>query len=157
MAANFATSVYVEAPPPVVFSALSQIERWKDWLPNLVAVEKLTPGPFGSGTEWRETRKMFGKDASEHFRVTRYEPTSRLDIFVDGSKGTSKRGEYRFTYELVPERGGTNVELTGEIRMPGLWKLFSKLMVGTFKKVCHKDLEALKQHLESPWPADSRR
>lgn len=157
MSATFMTAVYVEAPPPVVFSALSQIERWKDWLPNLVAVEKLTPGPFGSGTEWRETRKMFGKDASEHFRVTRYEPHSRLDILVDGSKGTSKRGEYRFTYELVPERGGTNVELTGDIRMPGIWKLFSKLMVGRFKKACHKDLEALKQHLESPWPAHTRR
>jgi hypothetical protein len=157
MAATFTTSVYVEAPPAVAFAALSNIERWKEWLPSLVAVDKLTPGPFGRDTEWRETRKMFGKEAVEHFRVTRYEPPSRLDLFVDGSKGSSKRGEYRFTYELVPERSGTNVELTGDIRMPGFWGLFSRMLVGKFKKACHKDLEALKQHLESPWPADTRR
>jgi carbon monoxide dehydrogenase subunit G len=156
MSVGFATSVYVEAPPAVVFAALSDIERWKDWLPNFVAVEKLTPGPFGAGTEWRETRKMFGKEATEHFRVTRYEPPSRVDLVVDGSKGSSKRGEYAFTYELVPDRNGTNVELTGDIRMPGIWGLFSRMMVRPFKRACHKDLEALKHHLESPWPAQTR-
>jgi uncharacterized protein YndB with AHSA1/START domain len=156
MPATFATSVYVEAPPPVVFSAMTQVERWKDWMPGLVRVEKLTQGPIGPGAEWRETRKMYGKEATEHFRVTRLEPNSRLDIVVDGAKGTTGRGEYFFTYELVPERSGTNVELTGDIRMPGLWRLFGTFMVGTFKKACHKDLEALKAHLESPWPVGGK-
>jgi uncharacterized protein YndB with AHSA1/START domain len=140
----------------VVFAALTDIERWKDWLPNFVAVEKLTPGPLGSGSEFRETRKMFGKQATEHFRITRVQPPERLDLVIDGSKGASRRGEYVFTYELVPERSGTNVELTGDIRMPGLWGFVSRMMVGSFKKACHQDLEALKQHLESPWPATSR-
>jgi hypothetical protein len=139
-----------------VFAALSDIDRWKDWLPNLVAVEKLTPGPFSEGTEWRETRKMFGKEAAEHFRVTRLQAPSRIDLLVDGAKGASKRGEYLFTYELVPDRSGTNVELTGDVRMPGIRGLFSRMLVKSFKKVCHKDLEALKRHLESPWPADVR-
>jgi uncharacterized protein YndB with AHSA1/START domain len=156
MAATFTTSVYVEAPPAVVFAAFADIQRWKDWVPNLVAVEKLTPGPFGRGTEWREARKMFGKEASEHFRVTRWEPPSRLDLVADGSKGSSKRGEYLFTYELVPERSGTNVELTGDIRMPGIWSLVGRMMVGTFRKACHKDLEALKAHVESPSAAGPR-
>ena len=157
MSATFATSVYVEAAPAVVFAALSDIERWKDWVPSLVSVEKLTPGAFSPGTEFRETRKMFGKEATEPFRVTRWDPPSRIDLSADGTKGSSKRGEYLFTYELLPDRNGTNVELTGDIRMPGLWSLFSRMMVGTFKKACHKDLEALKAHLESPWPASSRR
>jgi hypothetical protein len=147
----------VEARPAVVFTALSDIDRWKDWLPSLIAVEKLTAGPFGPDTEWRETRKLFGKEATEHFRVTRWDPPSRIDLLADGTKGTSKRGEYVFTYELVPDRSGTNVELSGEIRMPGIWSLFSRMLVGTFKKACHKDLEALKQHLESPSPAGARR
>ena len=156
MSATFATSVYVEAPPPVVFAALSDIDHWKDWMPDFVGVEKLTPGPLAPGTEFRETRKMFGRQATEHFRVTRVEAPSRVDLVVDGSKGSSKRGEYVFTYELVPDRSGTNVEMTGDIRMPGIWGFFSRRLVGTFKKLCHKDLEALKHHLESPWPGDRR-
>jgi len=154
---TFATSVYVEAPPPVVYTALTDIERWKEWMPGLVAIERLTPGPFGAGTEFRETRRLRGKEASEHFRVTRADQNSRIDLTVDGSKGTSGRGEYVFTYELVPDRGGTNLELTGDIRMPGIWRLFAGMMVGSFRKACHTDLEALKAHLESPWPAGGSR
>jgi uncharacterized protein YndB with AHSA1/START domain len=157
MAATFTTAVYIEAPPAVVFEALTNLDRAGQWMPNLVRIEKLTAGPSGPGTEWRETRKMFGKEATEHFRVTRFERSSRIDLVIDGSKGSSGRGEYVFVFELVPERTGTNLELTGDIRMPGIWGLFSRFMIGTFKKACHKDLEALKRHLESPWPADARR
>lgn len=148
MPATFATAVYVEAPPATVFDAISDIDAWAAWLPDVIAIEKLTPNPVGVGTEWRETRRMYGKEATEHFRITRWEPPTRLDLYVDGSLGTSGRGEYRFTYELVPERSGTNVELTGDIRMGGLWSLFARAMVGSFKKACHKDLAALKGHVE---------
>jgi hypothetical protein len=79
-----------------------------------------------------------------------------MDLLIDGSKGTSRRGEYAFVLELVPERTGTNLELTGEVRMPGIWGLFSRFMVGSFKKACHQDLEALKAHLESAWPGNPR-
>jgi uncharacterized protein YndB with AHSA1/START domain len=157
MSASFVTSVYVEAPPPVVFAALADVDRWKEWLPDFVSVEKLAPGPIGPGAEFRETRRMHGREATEHFRVTRVEPPSRLDLVVDGAKGASRRGEYRFTYELVPERSGTNLELTGDIRMPGLWSLLARMMTRSFKNACHADLAALKAHLESPWPAGSRR
>lgn len=156
MAVTFATAVYIESPPPVVFEALTNLDAAPRWMPDFVRHEKLTSAPFGPGTEFRATRKMYGRQSTEHFRVTRFERPSRLDLVVDGSKGTSGRGEYRFVYELVPERTGTTLELTGEILMPGLWGLFSRFMVGSFKKAIHKDLEALKAHLESPWPANPR-
>ena len=148
MSTTFSTAVYIESPPGVVCAAIADIDSGKAWMPGLVAVEKLTPGPMGPGTAWRETRRMFGKEATEHFRCARWDPPARIDVLIDGSKGSSGRGEYRFTYEFVPERTGTNVELMGDIRMPGVWGLLSKLMVGTMKKGCHKDLEALKSHLE---------
>ncbi|MGH9348390.1 MAG: SRPBCC family protein [Vicinamibacterales bacterium] len=156
MASTFSTAVYVESPPAVVFEALTNLDAAGQWMPNFVRIEKLTPGPVGPGSEWRETRKMFGKEATEHFRVTRFERPSRIDLLIDGSKGTSKRGEYAFVFEIVPERTGSNVELTGDIRMPGLRSLFARFMMGSFKKACHKDLEALKAHLESAWPANPR-
>jgi uncharacterized protein YndB with AHSA1/START domain len=156
MPATFSTAVYIESPPAVVFEALGNLEAAAKWMPGLVGIEKLTPGPLGPGSEFRETRKLFGKESTEHFRVTRFERPSRIDMVVDGSKGSSRRGEYLFVHELVPERTGTTLELTGEIRMPGVWGLLSRMMVGTFKKAVHKDLEALKAHLESPWPTDRR-
>lgn len=156
MATSFSTAVYIESPPPVVFEALTNLDAAGQWMPNFVRIEKITGGPIGPGTEWRETRRMFGKESTEHFRVTRFDRPSRLDLLIDGAKGSSGRGEYVFVFELLPERTGTTVELTGDIRMPGIWGLFSRFMVGTFKKACHKDLEALKAHLESAWPANPR-
>jgi uncharacterized protein YndB with AHSA1/START domain len=156
MAASFSTAVYVESPPAVVFEALTNLDAAGQWMPNVVRIEKLTAGPIGPGAEFRETRKMFGKESTEQFRVTRFDRPSRIDLFIDGSKGTSGRGEYAFVYELLPERTGTNVELTGDIRMPGIWGLLGRFMIGGFKKACHKDLEALKAHLESAWPANPR-
>ena len=157
MPATLSTATYIEAPPAVVFEALANLDAAGQWMPNFVRLEKLTSGPVGVGTEWRETRKMFGKESTEHFRVTRFERPSRIDLFIDGSKGTSGRGEYAFVFEVMPERTGTTVELTGDIRMPGIWGLFSRLLAGNFKKACHKDLEALKAHLEGTSPVRSAR
>jgi uncharacterized protein YndB with AHSA1/START domain len=156
MAASFTTAVYIESPPAVVFEALTDLDTAGQWMPNFAHVEKLTPGPFGVGTEWRETRKMSGKESTEHFRVTRFERPSRIDLLIDGSKGSSGRGEYVFVFEIVPERTGSMLELTGDIRMPGIRGLFARFMTGRFKKARHTDLEALKAHLESPWPGNPR-
>src|SRR5882672_3899636 len=86
---TFSTAVYIEAPPALVFDALSNLEEAKEWMPNFVSIEMLTPGPVGAGTEWLQTRKTFGKHSTEHFRVTRWHPPSRLDIRGDGMRGTT--------------------------------------------------------------------
>lgn len=151
MSVTFTTAVYIDAPPAAVYAAMTDIDSWKNWMPGLVRIEKLSNGPFAAGTGWRETRKMFGKEATEQFEVTRVQPPNRIDLKVDGSKGTTGRGEYLFTYEFVPDRGGTNVELVGEVRMSNrLWAMLGKMMAGTFKKACHKDLKAFKKYLEGP-------
>ena len=66
---TFSTAVYIEAPPALVFDALSNLEEAKEWMPNFVSIEMLTPGPVGAGTEWLQTRRTFGKQSTEHFRV----------------------------------------------------------------------------------------
>jgi uncharacterized protein YndB with AHSA1/START domain len=149
MSVTFTTAVYIEAPPAEVYAAITDIDSWKNWMPGLIRIEKLSTGPFGPGTRWRETRKMFGKEATEEFEVTRAQPPKRIDLRVDGSKGTTGRGEFLFTYDFVPDRNGTNVELAGEIRMGNpLFNALGRLTRGRFKKASHKDLEAFKAHLE---------
>jgi uncharacterized protein YndB with AHSA1/START domain len=149
MRATFVTAVYIEVPPTVVCAAIADLGSWKAWMPDLVAIEKLTPGQVGPGAEWRETRRISGSDAPEQFRVTRWEPPRRIDMQAGAMR--------RLTYEFVPERTGTNVELVGEVRMSGLRGLFVRFLTGPIKRASHRDLEALKAHLESPWPADTRR
>ncbi|MFY0521668.1 hypothetical protein ACN28I_00080 [Archangium gephyra] len=64
------------ASPERVFSALKDLDAASKWMPNLVGIEKLSPGKFGVGTKWRETRRMFGREASEPSRSPASSPTS---------------------------------------------------------------------------------
>lgn len=149
MGQRFQTDLTIQAPAELVFAAMTEPDSWHLWMQGLVRVEVLTDLPFRTGTRWRETRTLFGKEASEEFEVLALEPARRLHLQVDGSKGTTGKGVFRFNYGLTPNQGSTRVAMDGEIEMPGfLAGLFSRLMIGTFRKACDRDLQSLKQWLE---------
>ena len=157
MSIKFAVEETIHAAPHAVFSVLTDIDNAKRWTPNCVGVERLTPGRFAVGTRWRETRKMYGGEATEEFEVTRCDPPRRIELFVDGRKGSSKRGEYRFVYKLAPVEEGTRVTLRGSVSTPGwLWKLVGKMFVGSFKKACVKDLQTMRAYIEARAFEDTR-
>jgi uncharacterized protein YndB with AHSA1/START domain len=142
-------SEQIEAPPERVFAALTNLDAAARWTPNCVRIEKLTAGPVGPGSQWRATRKLFGREATEHFEVTGYEPNRTLELFVDGTKGSSRRGYYRFRYRLQPEGAATLLDLDGEIGGTGkAMQLLGRLFAGGFKKAIAKDLAAMKRHVE---------
>ncbi len=146
---NFSTETRIKATPERVLEAITDLEGWQHWMPNFIAVEKLTEGNFGVGTEWKETRKMFGKAASEVFEVTAYDPPGRLSLRVDGAKGSTGKGEFLFDYELHSDQGGTLMQMTGEINIPGFMaKVMGKLFFGAMKKAIDKDHAALKDYIE---------
>ena len=149
MPVSMTSEFHIDAPPDRVFAAMIDTDGYRHWMNGFVGVEKLTEGPFGVGTEWRETRRMFGREASEVFEVTACEAPLRLELRVDGKRGASRKGEYRFQYVLSPEGTGTRVRLNGQIDMPGwIAGLMTRMFAGMFKKAHDKDMRALKQHVE---------
>lgn len=139
-----------KAPPAKVFAALTDVANAEKWMPNVVKIEMLTEGEYGVGTKWRETRTMFGKEASEVFEVTAFTPGKRIEMYVDGSQGSSKRGEYRFIYDFEERDGRTVMNLRGTISGMGcMGVLFGWLFKGMFRKAVRKDHEALRQYVES--------
>ncbi|AKJ02530.1 polyketide cyclase/dehydrase/lipid transport protein [Archangium gephyra] len=149
MAIQFTVHKEIAASPDRVFGVLKDLEAARKWMPNLVGIEKLSPGRFGVGTKWRETRRMFGRDASELFEVTGLEPNKSLELYVDGTQGSSKRGHYRFRYQLEPVGGKTALTMVAEIGGMGfLLELFGRLMLGSFKKAITSDLDAMASYLE---------
>ena len=131
------------------YAALLDLESAKHWMQGFVGIERLDEGPLKVGSQWMETRKMFGQEASEHFEVVELNEPNKIVLLCDGSKGTTGKGEYVYTYNIASTGDSTEVTLDGEIRgLTGLTKLFGKMMAGTFKKACAKDLDALKDYLE---------
>ncbi|MEX2430600.1 MAG: SRPBCC family protein [Dehalococcoidia bacterium] len=145
----FTTEVHIAASPERVFQALTDLDGARHWMQGLVDMEKTTDGPFGVGTRWKETRRMYGKNATEHFEVTSCEAPEKLMLRVDGSKGSTGKGEYRFDYVVSPEGDQSHVAVSGLIDLPGLFpRLFGRLFIGSFKRAIYKDLHAMKAYVE---------
>jgi hypothetical protein len=109
----------------------------------------LTPGPFGAGTMWRETRTMAdGTEITEEFRVRECVIPER---FVVASPGIG--ADYRMTYTFVPviegrHRGGTMVTVVqdGTPTAPAgrlLALVFGGLAARTVEGALRRDLDDL--------------
>ncbi|WP_422754344.1 SRPBCC family protein [Micromonospora sp. WMMD708] len=86
----------IEASAVDVWELLTDLPVRVDWLCTVSSVELLTPGPFGPGTAWRETRtRPDGGDQAEEFLVLTAEPPHRLVLASPGS-GV----DYRITWTL---------------------------------------------------------
>lgn len=156
MGFQFESDLSIAAPPQVVFAACTDFEQMQQWMPGFVGVEKLTKGPFAIGTQFKETRKMMGHNASEVFEVTACDPPHRLDLYVDGRKGSMKKGAFHFRYEFIPQAGGTLLRARGELVMPGLGaKIFAFFMRKVIVAGCRKDLHSMKAFVEKNAAAKS--
>lgn len=132
------------------YTGLLDLESAKQWMQGLVRIERLDEGAMHVGSEWKETRKMFGTEASEHFEVVELHEPDKIVLRCDGTKGTTGKGEFIFTYTITSLGDHSEVILEGEINgITGMSKIFGKLMAGAFKKACVKDLDALKSYLEN--------
>lgn len=148
MAIQFQITHTLPAPPERVFEGLTNLDNAAAWMPDLVRIERLGGTGAGVGSRWRETRKMFGKEATEEFEVTTFEPPSRFGLRIDGSKGTSGSGIYTFDYRLSPDGGGTRVVLDASIDgISRIREWITRLFAGMYRKMFRKDLVALAEHL----------
>ena len=150
MTIEYEFSTRIAASPQEVFDALSDLDALPDYIPAEVRIETLTEGEFGEGTQWREYRKMMGREATEVFEVTECEPPHRLVLFVDGTKGTTGSGEFTYLYQLEADNGATRLDLEARIDDIGcIAEQLSKLFAGSFKDAVEKDLDGLKHFAES--------
>ena len=159
MSVEFQVREILPGSPERVFQALTDLEAAAQWMPGYVTIERVGEVQEGMGMRWRETRKVFGKEATEEFEVTHYNPPAHLALRVDGSRGSSGSGVYEFDYRLAQRVGGTEVTLNGRVDgLPAPMRLLGPLLAIPFKRACVKDLRALANHLrqiEGATPAAS--
>jgi len=142
----------IAAPAGRVWEALTDIEGSPRVISGVERVEVLSEGPFGVGTRWRETRRMFGKEATEEMYVTACEPPDRYVVAAD-SRGV----HYISEFVLTPEGDdATAVRLAfgSKVEKAGFAKLMAKLFGGigskAVAKAIAKDLEDIATAVESP-------
>ncbi|QUG42793.1 SRPBCC family protein [Psychrobacillus sp. INOP01] len=149
MSINFEVKRTTQVSKQQVYYGLFDIDAANHWMQGLVGIERLDDGPMQVGSQWKESRKMFGQVATEHFEVVELNEPDKIVLRCDGTKGTTGKGEFIFTYIVTSSNNLTEITLNGEIKgLTGITKLFGKMMAGTFKKASAKDLDALIAYLE---------
>ena len=141
---------HVKAPIDAVFAAFSDIENSAANIEGIDRVEMLTDGPVGKGTRFRETRTMFGKEATEEMEITQFDPPKSYTVEADscGSHFTS-------VISFVEKDGGTLVTMAMTSKantfMAKLMTPLGFLFAGAAKKAMRGDFEDLKKHIETQY------
>ncbi|MDH3646598.1 MAG: SRPBCC family protein [Gammaproteobacteria bacterium] len=146
--AKVSLSRRIECPRHEVFRLFCDVDRLPSHIGAIKGVEKLTEGPVGVGTRFRETREMFGKQATEEMVFTDFLADETYTVECD-SHGT----RYRSIFQFEPVGDKTDVNVRFEVKPLSLAaKLLSPLgwlMIGATKKLLAGDVEDLKKIAES--------
>lgn len=138
----------INVSPHETFVLFTDLAHAAENISGITKLEKLTEGPVGVGTQFRETRKIMNKEATEQMAFTAFEPGKSYRVECD-SHGTS----YMSTFRFDPVESGTEVTVDFQARpVTFAAKLMAPLgwmMMGMTRKCIEKDLDDLKQVAES--------
>ena len=138
----------ISAPKDEVFKAFSDLNNLEKNVQAITKVEILSSGEeIGVGTKFKETRVMFGKEASEVMEITQFSPSNHIR-----EEAESSGMHYISDWSFSEENGQTRVTInfSGQAKS-FLAKIISPLfffMAGSMKKAFESDMNDLKVKLE---------
>jgi hypothetical protein len=119
---EFAADVKVNRPVADVFAWLTNPENQGKFDKSSLKMEALTPGPWRTGTQFRELRDLGGRKTEVLSEIAELEPNRR---FVVRSKtGPGWLGVWVFE----PDGNSTRLHWTGRMRMKGFGRLLEPLI-----------------------------
>ena len=140
----------VQAPQERVFDIYPDLTRAEGRISGITKLELLSDGPVGLGTRWRETRIMFGKEATEEMEITAFDLPRSYRVEAE-SHGTHYVTDFTFTPQADNTATRVDMRFVG-IPQSFMAKIMGRLMGGMMKKTVIKcrddDMEELKQVAE---------
>jgi carbon monoxide dehydrogenase subunit G len=139
---------HIEAPIDTVFEAATDIPSWADRISGIQSVELLTDGPVGVGTKFRETRIMFGREATEEMEITGFDAPRSYTTEAD-----SHGCHYVTKMTFEPSGSGTDVQMSFNAEPQTMFAktmaAVMKPMIGKMRDMIGKDLDELKAAIEA--------
>ncbi len=138
----------IDRPRDEVFAAFCDLEGSVDRIDGIVAVERLEGEGFEPGVRWRETRRMFGKDATEEMWVSSLDAPREYRVEAE-SNGTR--------YETIASFSDAGVATEVEWTFTGRPQTLVARIMGTvmgpmirrsIRSMVQQDLDDMKAALE---------
>lgn len=141
----------IKAPIASVFEVFSDVTKLQDKIEAVKSVEIVSDVREGKGVRWRETREIFGKEATEEMEITSFDPPRSYEVTSALSNGVIYKTVYRFEEsdsqtKVAFDFSGAPQTLAAKLFAP-IFGLFFKRMT---EKLLKKDMQELKAILENP-------
>ncbi len=139
---RFANTIDIALEPSAVYAYLADLEHTPEWNWAIATTEKVTPGPVGVGTRYRQTRSV-PRPGVETLQITGLEPHRRIDV-------TGRLGPFvvRLSYELAAIGLGTRLTNTAELEPSVPLGFVGGLLGGRIRTAVAENLGVLKAVLE---------
>ena len=145
---------FIDAPIETVFARASDVHNWANQITAITAIEVFTEGPVGNGTRFKETRVMFGKEASEEMTFADFDPPNGFTLLA-----SSHGCDYVSTHSFKAGDGGTTLTLefagTPRTLMAKVMGIMFSFMKGSMCKMLKKDLDDLAAACEAAGNGDA--
>lgn len=139
----------IAAPIQSVFELFTDLSHAAEHIESIKSLEVIGKGPVGKGTRFRETRVMFGKEATEEMEITAFDPPRSYCVEAE-SCGAHFRTVYSFEggqRETRVTMETTSKPMTFMAKVTG--PVLGVLMKGAMKKAMRQDHEDLKRVAEA--------
>lgn len=144
----------IAAEPAAVWAVITDLDATEQMLSGVQRIERLDDGSgFGVGTCWRETRTMFGREATERLQVTAIEPGSSYTVVA-----ISGNTVYTSTLRVEPTgEGSARLTMTFAAQPSGattrlLAATIGRLFQGATRKMLQRDLADIATAAETTRP-----
>lgn len=136
----------IAAPRERVWEVLTDLDNATTLIPSITSVERLTDGPYATGTRWRETRTMLGRAETHELEVAEAVQPERTVVtaLTDGVL-------YTTTMRLDPDPAGTELTMTFGADQPNatlaqrvMWTVMGPIGSLFTRKVLTKELEEIR-------------
>ncbi len=144
----------IQAPPEVVFQAVTDIGNLPATNPEILRVEFLSEQRAGAGARFRETRLMGRKEMDTELEMTEFSPPISARMVSDQG-GTV----WDTTFVVQPSSSGAELQIHMDARAHRLLaKIMNPLLQGLYRKGLQKHLDAVAAYCEgAPLKAREKR
>ena len=144
--------IHTTLPIEDTFAFIADFANSSSWDPGVATSKRIDAGPVGLDARYDLGVRMRGKVAPMEYRITTFEPPTRVVLTGEGS-GVSAVDEIRFEKTAT----GTSIDYTADIRLGGWMRLAQPFVGGAFEKIAKDALGGMQKALDERAAAHAAR